>query len=268
MTDCQRWSAGRHSWRHTSEGGFNRTRFEVVELHDDSTPRRFVVAHHYAHTYPAAIRRYGLFTRGQQVGVAVLGAPVRAAVLTNVFPHLTPYVESLELSRFVLLDAVPANAESWFWARCRELLARVGVAGVVTFSDPVARTTLDGRVVMPGHVGTIYQASNGRPLGRGTARTLLVLPDATVLNDRSVQKVRRDEVGHEAVERLLVANGARPRQPDEPGATYLIHALHAARVRRLRHPGCYRYAWQIGSRRRYVALGLAESWPYPKRRAA
>lgn len=268
MTDCQRWDRGRHAWRHTSEGGFDRSRFEVAELRDDTTPRRFVVSHHYAHSYPAVIRRYGLYEGWQLVGVAVLGAPARAAVLTNVFPHLAPYVESLELSRFVLLDRVPANAESWFWARCRELLARAGVAGVVTFSDPIARTTLDGRVLMPGHVGTIYQASNGRPLGRGSAATLLVLPDATVLNGRSAQKVRGDEVGHEAVERVLVSHGATPRRAGEPGAAWLAHALTEARVRRLRHPGCHRYAWSIGPRRKYVQIGMPEQRPYPKQGVA
>ena len=32
-------------------------------------------------------------------------------VLTAVFPDLEPYAESLELSRFVLADSVPANGE-------------------------------------------------------------------------------------------------------------------------------------------------------------
>ena len=39
-------------------------------------------------------------------------------VLTAVFPDLEPYAESLELSRFVLAESVPANGESWFLARC------------------------------------------------------------------------------------------------------------------------------------------------------
>jgi hypothetical protein len=40
--------------------------------------------------------------------------PSHPAVVRNVFPDLRPYHESLVLSRFVLVDAVPANGESWF----------------------------------------------------------------------------------------------------------------------------------------------------------
>ena len=37
--------------------------------------------------------------------------PASKTVLTSVFPHLEPYGESLELGRFVLVDAVPANGD-------------------------------------------------------------------------------------------------------------------------------------------------------------
>lgn len=265
MTDCQRWSEGRHAWRHTSEGGFNPQLFEVAEIATDAQPRAFVEQHHYAHTYSAAIRRYGLFEGPWMVGAAILGAPARAQVLTNVFPTLRPYRESLELSRFVLLDRVPANAESWFWARCRELLGRAGVRGVVTFSDPLARSTVDGATVLPGHVGTIYQASNGAYLGRGRGGTLYLLPDGSVLNRRSLSKLRNGEVGQAGVERQLVKFGAPPRDAGEPGVEYADRALLAVKVRTLKHPGCFRYAWRIGADRRELAFALPEIRPYPKR---
>jgi len=261
---CQRWSDGKHSFRHTSEGGFNRLRFEVAEIAGDGEPRAFVEQHHYAHSFPAALRRYGLYERGQIVGIAVLGVPVQAKVLTGVFPDLAPYSESVELSRFVLLDQVPANAESWFWARCRELAGRSGIAGIVTFSDPVARTNAEGEVVFPGHRGTIYQASNALYLGRATARTLYLLPDATVLNDRTLTKIRRRERGHRYGEQLLVRFGATPLATGMDAAAWLPDAMRAAGVRRVRHSGNYRYAWRLGARRRFVRLSLADRRPYPK----
>lgn len=261
---AQRWARGRHSFRHVSEGGFDRRRYDVAPI-AESAARAFVVEHHYAHSFPAARLRYGLFDGPLLVGCAVLSVPVRAQVLTGVFPDLAPYTESLELGRMVLLDAVPANAESWCIARVWELAAREGIRGVVTFSDPLPRTASDGRTVMPGHIGTIYQASNARYLGRATARTLSLLPDGTVLNDRTVQKIRGDERGHEAAERLLRGFGAPSRGVSESGSAWLQRALSAVGVRSLRHPGNHRYAFSLTKPRR---LWLVESLPYPKALAA
>jgi hypothetical protein len=131
-----------------------------------------VVTHHYSGTYTAAARPYGLWNRASElVGVAVFGVPASNRVLTNVFPDLEPVVESLECSRFVLLDG-PGNEESWFLPRCFDQLAARGIRGVVSFADPVPRRTAAGAVVCPGHVGTIYQASNAIYTGRhpGAAR--------------------------------------------------------------------------------------------------
>ena len=109
-TPCQRWNSGRHSWRHLREGGFDRRRYQVTDL-AEADAKAFCAAHHYAGaSYPAAIRRYGLIDRadGRLVGAAVLGAPVSSKVLTGPLPTLEPYRESVELSRFVLLDECPA----------------------------------------------------------------------------------------------------------------------------------------------------------------
>jgi hypothetical protein len=46
-----------------------------------------------------------------------------------------PYNESLDLSRVVILDSVPGNAESWLCARAFELAAAAGIRGIVAFSD-------------------------------------------------------------------------------------------------------------------------------------
>jgi hypothetical protein len=108
---CQRWrSGGRHSWRRRSEGGFDARRYNVVPL-AEADARTFVEVNHYSASYPAARLRFGLYDGPWLVGVAVLGVPMQRRVLTAVFPDLEPYAESLELSRFVLGESVPANGE-------------------------------------------------------------------------------------------------------------------------------------------------------------
>jgi len=263
-SSCQRWSGGRHSWRHLAEGGFDQSRY-LVEPLSEAVAKAYVLEHHYSASYPAAKLRYGLFDhQAQLLGVAVFGIPMSAAVLSNTFPELEPMVESLELSRLVLADEVPANAESWFLARCFEDLAAKGLRGVVSFADPVPRV-VGGQLLFPGHVGTIYQASNARYCGRATPRSLVLLPDGTVLSARSAQKVRAKERGHEHVERLLVGLGATPPAADERGADWLAEALRAVGATTLRHRGNHRYAFALGDRRARRRLRIeGVTGPYPK----
>ena len=169
--------------------------------------------------------------------------------------------EAGEIGRLVLLDHVLANAESWFIARVFELLRREGYAGIISFSDPVARTAAGGAVVFPGHAGTIYQATNAVYLGRATPRTLHVLPDGTVFSARAAQKIRARERGWRAAVQLLERHGAPPIQ-DEPTTAWLTTALRCV-TRPLRHRGNLKYAWGfVRSVRRALPLSL----PYPKLR--
>lgn len=137
---------------------------------------------------------------------------------------------------------------------------------MVAFSDPVPRTDAAGRIVFRGHVGTVYAAGNALYLGRAAARTLVLLPDGSVLNERALAKVRSDERGHAYVERRLEAFGAPPRRPGESGRTWLAHALAAADARLLRHSGCHRFAFRFGTRaeRRTTRIALP-GLPYAKR---
>jgi hypothetical protein len=264
-TYCQRWTLRRASWRRTSEGGFDADRYSVAPIAEDDA-RAFVLGHHYSGTYPAARLRYGMFdwgAGGALVGVAVLGVPMRADVLTKPFPSLVPYRESLELSRLVLVDAVPANAETWFTARAFEHAAGLGLRGVVMFSDPLPRM-LHGVVTMPGHVGTIYQSlGRVRYTGRGTARTLTMLPDGTVLPARSMQKVRAGERGAAGVVARLLQLGAVPLAGDP--AEWLNRELARIGATKVRHQGNHRYAIPIGTRAqaRHTPIGLP-SHPFPK----
>jgi hypothetical protein len=116
---------------------------------------------------------------------------------------------------------------------------------------------IDGRILFPGHIGTIYQASNAVLTGRSAARYVIVLPDGTGLSDRALQKVRAQDVGHSYVERRLIALGARPLRAGMNPARWLPDALDDVHAVRLRHRGCLRYA-MLTSRgaRRHVRLRL------------
>lgn len=271
MTACQRWNPGGvPSWRRSGDGGFTPDRCGVTPIEEEQA-RQFVVSRHYSRSYPAAVKRYGLFDLRAApapvlAGVAVLSVPASKAVLTNAFPGLEPYEQALELGRFVLADQVAANGESWFLARCSRLAAADGLRGLVMFSDPVPRTRADGLVVMPGHVGTIYQASNAVYTGRATCRSLTLLPDGTMFSDRAAQKIRKRESGCEAAERRLIGFGARPPRAMEGPAAWLAAALADVAARKVRHPGNHRYAFTLGTRRERtrVVIGLRPA-AYPKK---
>jgi hypothetical protein len=255
----QRWRERRASYRRPGEQ-IRACEYDVAQLSDDSLAKAFVVRHHYAGTYPAARFRFGLFRKGELAGVAVFSHPCNDRVLTNVFDGTA--TESVELGRLVLLDEVPGNGESWFVSRCLRLLRALGILGVVSFSDPVPRWSVQGSCnVTPGHVGTVYQALNAAFLGRGKARTLRLLPDGTVFSERAIQKVRGREQGWQYAQAQLVKFGAAPLGEAEQGGQWLATWLPRL-TRPLRHPGNYRYAWALdGSRMESIA-------PYPKKGAA
>lgn len=69
-----------------SEGGFQRSRYEVAPIISDAVAREFIEQHPYGWSYPAARFRYGLYEGSELVGVVVLGVPSRNEVLTTVFP--------------------------------------------------------------------------------------------------------------------------------------------------------------------------------------
>lgn len=158
---------------------------------------------------------------------------------------------------------MPANAETWFVSRAFDHAAGLGLRGVVMFSDPLPRM-LHGVQTMPGHVGTIYQSlGRVRYTGRGTPRTLTMLPDGTVLPGRSMQKVRAGERGSAGVVARLLQLGAEPLAGDP--AKWLNVQLDCIGATKVRHRGNHRYAITVGTRSqaRRTLLGL-RSYPFPK----
>lgn len=254
----QRWRERRDSYR--PPGELIRTdQYDVEPIDSDLVARDFVHEHHYSATYPAARFRFGLYRRGELVGVAVFSHPCNNRVLTNVFAR-TPVLEAVELGRFVLLDEVPGNGETWFLARAFEQLRGEGIRGVVSFSDPTPRTAADGRVIFPGHLGTIYQAHNARFLGRGDARTVKLLPDGRVFANRAEQKIRSGSRGWRYASSQLEAFGADPLpEGADRGARLEWLELWLGRLTRpLRHPGNLRYAWPLARR---VELPAGQAYP-------
>jgi hypothetical protein len=124
------------------------------------------------------------------------------------------------------------------------------VRGIVTFADPIARTTADGRIVHPGHTGQLYWALGYHYAGVAARRRLTLLPDGTTFSDRAAQKIRSNDRGHRYAERQLVDLGATPRLSHEDPRRLLPQALDAVGARTLRHPGNYRYTVEVGRRRR------------------
>ena len=171
--------------------------------------------------------------------------------------------DGLELGRFVLLDEVPGNGETWFLGRAFRFLRQEGFAGVVSFSDPCLRTNQHGELVFGGHVGWIYQGHNAVYLGRGRARRLKLLPDGSILSPRAMQKVRASEKGVGYVVRRLCSFGATTPESWEPEdlTAWLNHWTDPAQglCRHVHHRGNHKYAWSLS---RWVELpcGL----PYPK----
>src|SRR4051812_6924879 len=98
---AQRWRDRRASYRPAGEPIITR-HYDVAVIADDRAAKAFVLAHHYAATYPAARFRFGLYRGGALCGVAVFSHPCNDRVLTNVFAGV-PALACVELGRFVLL---------------------------------------------------------------------------------------------------------------------------------------------------------------------
>jgi hypothetical protein len=256
VTHVQRWRAGRDTYRPAGET-IRTADYEVAAIESDTIAKDFVIAHHYSGCYPAARFRYGLYRHGALVGVAVFSQPMSSGALK---PLPGDPADSVELGRFVLLDDVPANGETWFLARAFEQLRDEHVVGVVSFSDPMPRRNITGNVVFGGHVGTIYQASNAVYVGRGSRRTLHMLPDGTVFSARAASKIRQRERGWRYAAAQLERFGVPPLSSTADAAAWLRDALKQV-ARTTRHPGNHKYAWALAKRDRRL---LPASQPYPK----
>lgn len=251
----QRWEQGRSRWIHRQDT-FDPRKYDV-EVIEQREAKPFVLEHHYSGSFPAARLSVGLFRRGVLVGVAVYSVPSTQRVI----PCYTEYEpdEGVELGRYVLLDEVGFNAESWFWARARTLLVETipALNVLLAYSDPIPRTTLSGVPVMPGHKGTIYQATNASYQGRGSARTLLLDASGRTISERALSKIRNQESGHEYAVKILEEASGTVRHHGESWRAWVTRARRE--LRRLKHPGNHVYLWGLKKRAR-----IPRSRAYPK----
>lgn len=250
----QRWRARRGVYRPAGEP-IRTADFEVAAIDEDRVAKRFVLEHHYEGSYVPARARFGLYRGSELAGVAVFSVPVNARALD---PAPGDAASRACLGRLVLLDDVAANGESWFIARCFELLQREGYTGIVSFADPQPRLSEAGDTVFRGHLGTIYQATNGVYVGRSKADTRRLLPDGTVLHNRLLAKIRKLDRGWRYGVELLERHGAGPLEGDP--REWLAEWLPRI-TRRQRHRGNLKYVWALNKRDR---RWLPDSLPYPK----
>lgn len=273
----QRWRDGRDGFvLDLSRGVFVPTGYEVVRVRAQADAAAFVQQHHYARSMKGGGVVFELRHGPELVGVIVYSQPGGPAVLGAWFPGHEK--ESVELSRMVLLDKVPFNAESWFMARTREVLWREGYTGVVSFSDPMPRDLAVGGFVFPGHVGTSYSAASAIYLGQSGRETQWLFGDGSVFPLRCRTKIRaysagkseRVRQGWSYAVKVLLAHGAPPFsfQPGDPAAAAWCDDALAQLARKRAHPGQHRYVWakKGGARRdlvRHIASKGLSPLPYP-----
>lgn len=263
MSLCQRWFARREDYRPAGEPFLPGHHEAVVLPYADA--RAFVERHHYSGSFPAARLTVGLMRRGIGLaGVAVFSVPANDASITARCGVAGR--EGVTLGRFVLLDEVEGNGETWFLARAFSLLALElrDVRAVLSYADPMPRRAADGRSFVPGHVGTIYQAHNARYVGRSKAEWLWITRDGKILSPRTLSKLRNDDQGAAGAYAQLLRAGAPARRISENIFRYVDRALHDGPFTRVRHPGNHAYVWAVGGRRRETVSRLARALPYPK----
>lgn len=263
----KRWLRRQERWR--SPGELFRAAPYAVDVIAEEQAKRFVCEHHYSGSYPAGRLAVGLYgPRSRLEGVAVFSEPSN--------PQVVPSYTGLsrdrgaELGRFVCLPSVRYNGETWFLARAfRLVLLEKGLYGIVSYADPLERTTASGEITKPAHWGTIYQASNAIYAGRATARWLHLAPDGRIVSPRAVSKIRQQEKGHAYAERQLVAMGAAPRAPGEDPTSWVARSLNQPPFRRIRHPGNHAYVFGLSSTAKNEILAHLEGGvAYPKKVAA
>lgn len=249
LTQCQRWSNRRASYRPAGE--LFDPRRAAVEPIEESLAKMFTLQHHYSASYPAARFRAGLyvkepFQKERLCGVGVFSVPMNQAVIPHYFPNLAPN-EGVEIGRFCLLDSVPANGESWALARMKRLLRKAlpSVQAVIAYCDPMERRDVDGTLTKRGHVGTIYKATNSTYRGRSAARTLWLAPTGECLADRMLSKIRLEEVGQGYAMEKLRTLGAPSAGLSESGAAYISRLKACGWLRPLRHPGNFAFTWAL-----------------------
>lgn len=257
----QRWRERQSLFRPAAEPFYPR-RHDVAVI-TAAQAAAFVAAHHAQPTTPPTRLCVGLFDETALAGVAVFSVSCNEAVgpkYTGLDARLTA-----ELGRFVLLDEVPGNGETWFARRALRVLRREKpeIEAVVSYSDPLRSRAPDGTVLQPGHVGRVYALLGAAFRGRAAGRTAWTTPAGAVVSERAITKLRAGDVGRDYAERQLRSAGAPPPERHETAADWLRRLESAGLLRRTRRPGNLVYAWPLTLAARLAARPLP-ALPYPR----
>ncbi|WP_338578690.1 hypothetical protein V8J38_16940 (plasmid) [Brevundimonas olei] len=229
--------------------------------------RPFIEQHHYSGTFPASRMSVGLFECAEKasrlVGVATFSQPMN----NRVVPVHTGLAagEGAELGRFVLLDSVAGNGETFFLSRALRLLRqeKPKISAIVSYADPAERRDDAGQIVKPGHIGGIYQAMSAAYRGRGVARTQHQTPDGQIFSGRAASKIQNYEQGFAyAVDQLVRAGAPRPSASADLREWY-AGLLASGFLTRRRHPGNHVYAFALTRAARMAGRSL-RALPYPR----
>jgi len=267
MEVSQRWRERKDSYRKRGEA-FIKVSYGVDVIPDDKTAKDFVIQHHYSGSYPAARCRVGLYRQrkffpAELVGVAVFSVSARGSVEKRAG---VPSVEGVDLGRFVLLDDVPFNGETWFLRRAFKCLLREksDIRAVLAYSDPLPRSTIEGKMIMPGHVGTIYQAFNGRYVGKTNQEWMWIDPFGKTIPRRALSKIRNGECGSNGAYERLILSGADKIKKGENSKAYVDRVLEDGPFSRVKHPGNLAYVWAIQYKNETLG-GFPPPLPYEKK---
>jgi len=173
---------------------------------------------------------------------------------------------SVELGRLVLLDDVESNGESWFVSKCFSLLRneKPDIEAVYAYSDPVPRLDHSGNVIMPGHVGEVYQALSASCRGRAAPRMQFITPDGKIFSERTLSKIVLNECGAEYAAKMLISTGVDEREPFEEPRAWINRLKSEKQITAKKHPGNWVYSFALTRRAKAKAKNLV-TFDRPKR---
>lgn len=225
------------------------------------TAKPFIQRTHYSGSFPASRLSLGLFQNGKGgrsrlVGACTFSQPVNNASVP-LRTGLDCHRRAVDLGRFVLLDDVAGNGETWFLSRAMRALRREKpeVLSVISYADPVQRVAADGAIIKPGHIGGIYAVMGASYRGRASARLDTLSPGGQPFNDRKLSKIRGAEQGHAYSVDELISLGAPAPQGDDLRA-WLTGLYTTGFLSRRRHPGNHVYVFEMTRAAKLAARGL------------
>lgn len=163
---------------------------------DMDVAKEYIKKHHYTHgCHNAPNPCYGLFENETLIGVLMFAQPCSENVRSSIWGK--EYKSRvIELHRLHILDITPRNTETWFMARCFDLLKqdKPAVKCIISFADSTE-----------GHVGTIYKAMNFYYVGK-TAKAWFYVDESGRLrhprqNSVNISKEMAESMGWSRVRR-------------------------------------------------------------------